>query len=358
MQISRKYINNYFNTHFSKDILDVAKACFGSYDPAPEKQREVERWFKEVDNKVKEEQIKAKNTPLFEYIQSQKGMNASQYQTFWVNYLFRTWYTVSGVLKLAEKAYYLGDVDATLYGANNLEDELAIGKKNLPHPKLLLQTNKFGNAIYGLQDSTILTAKKSKFLLPEALTDRRVRESLYKSDNPIEVFGANWIHEALAGQMLEDIFNSVYKPYEKTYNMIIQLKDAFNKDIFPYFDVHLDGNVEYEHMCIARALVRRYLAMSDNISLTAKELDSAVTAFSRSQNFLWDAIQKDMEARSKEGAIIPKDVISNTGSLDIKNLSREKELHNVNNRHQENIQSALNRIKVDKGTQDSKILKH
>jgi len=292
------------------NIYNAIKKSFGTFNPQSEKTQEAEKWFNDIENKVKIEQTKSNHIPLFQYINSQKGMNSSQYQTFWTNYLYRTAYTVAGVLNLVKMAHLSGDIDATQYGANNLGDELAIGKKSEPHPKLLEKSgNQFGETIFGAKDTTIANAKKSSYLLPESLTDRRVRESLYNSNNPIEVFGTNYIHEALAGSMLDTIYKTVYKPYQTTYDDI-KGNGLFKKEISPYFDVHLEdevhGNVEDEHMRIARDLVFRYLTMSDNIGLTAKELESSIVAFSRSQNCLWEAIQKDMEARSKEGAIIPK----------------------------------------------------
>jgi hypothetical protein len=131
------------------NIYNAIKKSFGTFNPQSEKTQEAEKWFNDIENKVKIEQTKSNNIPLFQYINSQKGMNSSQYQTFWTNYLYRTAYTVAGVLNLVKMAHLSGDIDATQYGANNLGDELAIGKKNESHPKLLENSgNNFGNTIF------------------------------------------------------------------------------------------------------------------------------------------------------------------------------------------------------------------
>ena len=211
-------------------LANIPKKYYSQFDFSGNKDEAVAKHLTELSKKFKEH--RALKHPFFDYLKDEKGFNAKQYQVFRDNFFYRTAFTVPGVLHVIKAALLDGDLETAHYVAKNLNDELAITESSSKmHPKLLEKSfNKFGETIFGIDGMPISGAENSQYLLAAALIDRDVKKAGYEAEQALKVYATSWAHEFLADDMLQNFYNNVFLPYEKTYD--ITKKDGkFQDDI-------------------------------------------------------------------------------------------------------------------------------
>jgi hypothetical protein len=265
---------------------------------------EFSKKFNAVEKEIKGH--RAFNHPLFTYLKEQAndGFNATQFQIYRDNFLFRTELTIPSVARALEKAALTGDLQAVAATVRNLYDECGYGDHNLVHIKLLLDShNKHGQKIFAISPLDELAQVYNSLLLVDGVYQYRDSKiNVFNHPYPY-IMGNTWAHELAADGMLDNFRQALFESYKGYYD-----QEGYEK-VTSYYKAHKDdevdgGDIEANHGRMARADAER--ACKGDMKMAAEMRRGAIEFLDR-QAKLWDDLQKSMENAKENGPkIAPK----------------------------------------------------